>query len=193
MAVQCLNPQELIIDNQPFLCTNISLQWQREPTSIKDAKTEKMILGHRQYKSSALNWNLKMDFARMNIDNLLLKPINGSLLSDVSTFFQDSNIYHVPIFGSIGVMLILVLCIPCMICLCCPACCAPLCYICGGNRNPIVIHHARLQDKKRHKAMIKHFGSPPASDSTPPLLGPRRNVCPIPDDHHLHPTEADAR
>ena len=116
-----------------------------------------------------------MDFARMNIDNLLLKPINGSLLSDVSTFFQDSNIYHVPIFGSIGVMIILVLCIPCMICLCCPACCAPLCYICGGNRNPIVIHHARLQDKKRHKAMIKHFGSPPASDSTPPLLGPRRS------------------
>ena len=62
MAVQCLTAQELIIDNQPFLCTNISLQWQREPQTIKDAKTEKIILGHRQYKSAALHWTLKQEF-----------------------------------------------------------------------------------------------------------------------------------
>ena len=67
MAVQCLAAQELIIDSQPFLCTNISLQWQREPITITDAKTKKIILGHRQYKSSRLTWSLIQDFAKMNI------------------------------------------------------------------------------------------------------------------------------
>ena len=50
----------------------------------------------------------------MDIEDLLLKPLNGSILSDISTFFQDSNIYHVFIFGSIGTVIIIIMCIPCV-------------------------------------------------------------------------------
>ena len=65
MAVQCITPQQILIDNQQLLCTNISLQWQREPNEIKDVATQNVILGHKQYKASALHWSLKRVFEPM--------------------------------------------------------------------------------------------------------------------------------
>ena len=116
----------------------------------------------------------------MDLNTLLLKPLGGSVISDIKTFFEDSNIYHVPIFGALGVLIIILLCTPCLVCLCCPTCCVPFCYVCGGNQNPIVVHHARLQDKRRHNTMIKHFGNPPATE-TPPTLEPKRSNLAIAD------------
>ena len=174
MAVQCLKPQKLLLDSVELSCTNISLQWQQHPTIIKDVATQDVILGHQQYKATALRWSLQQEFEPMDLNTLLLKPLGGSVISDIKTFFEESNIYHVPIFGALGVILIILICTPCIVCLCCPACCAPFCYVCGGNRNPIVVHHARLQDKKRYATMIKHFGNPPETEE-PPALEPKRS------------------
>ena len=174
MAVQCLKPQKLLLDNLELSCTNISLQWQRVPNEIKDVATQNVILGHEQYKASSLHWSLKHKFEPMDLNTLLLKPLGGSVISDIKTFFEDSNIYHVPIFGALGVLIIILLFTPCLVCLCCPTCCVPFCYVCGGNQNPIVVHHARLQDKRRYATMIKHFGNPPETEA-PPALEPKRS------------------
>ena len=52
MAVQCLKPQKLLLDDVELSCTNISLQWQRVPNTIKDVTTQDVILGHQQYKAN---------------------------------------------------------------------------------------------------------------------------------------------
>lgn len=159
LAIQCLNHQELLIDNTPYTCNNKTLEWFSIPEVIRDQKTNKILSGHNMFRATMLTHSLKNDFQPIDVTNLLIQPFDPTPLDNLITFFKQSDYIQISVFSSLGALAFIVLCcLPCIGALVCK----PKCLL--------TIYNKCAKKIRKSRVIVNTSNENPDNDNDIPLV-----------------------
>ena len=152
LAIQCINLQELLIDQTPYVCTNNTLEWFPIPQEIRDKTTGKILSGHNMFRTSMLTHNLKSDLVQSSV------------------------------FASLGAFtFILICCLPCLGALICkPKCLVSVYSRCvkKARKSSVAVPTNDIRDTVSDTLLAEPSApepSAPAANQQPPMSSPNEN------------------